>query len=171
MPNPSSLVRWPTGLGCEGRDIHSPFAFVDTMPTLLGLCGIDIPASVEGLDHSSHWRNQTGPATDAALIACYHPFGEWEREQGGREYRGVRTSRYTYVRSLDGPWLLYDNERDPYQRHNLVSVPHAEPLRRELDAKLDGLLAAQGDAFLPSAHYLERFGHVVNERGTVDYVN
>ena len=163
------LLRWPAGLGGEGRDIASPFAIVDTMPTLLGLCGVDIPAGVEGLDHSSHWRGEAGPATDAALIACYHPFGEWERAQGGRAYRGLRTVRHTYVRTLDGPWLLYDNERDPYQLHNLVDEPDAEALRREFDAKLDERLAAQGDAFLASERYLERFGHVVNERGTVEY--
>ena len=29
-------------------------------------------------------------------------------------------SAYTYVRDLSGPWLLYDDEKDPYQINNLV---------------------------------------------------
>jgi len=37
-----------------------------------------------------------------------------------REYRAVRTSRYTYVRNLDGPWMLFDDEQDPWQMNNLV---------------------------------------------------
>ena len=35
-------------------------------------------------------------------------------------FRGIRTSRYTYVRDTDGPWLMYDNQSDPYQLKNLV---------------------------------------------------
>ncbi len=36
----------------------------------------------------------TPPApADAALIACYHPFGQFTRDPGGREYRGVRFRR------------------------------------------------------------------------------
>ncbi len=165
------LVRWPAGLGRRGREVDTPFAIVDTMPTLLSLCEIDVPAAVEGVDHAGHWRGEADAPTDAALIACYHPFADWHRGQGGREYRGVRTQRYTYVRSLDGPWLLYDNERDAYQRRNLVHDADAGPVRRRLDTKLDALLAAHGDEFLPAACYLERFGYGVNDRGAVPYTN
>ncbi len=63
------------------------------------------------------------PAPDyAALIECPSPFGQWDRSSGGREYRGVRTRRYTYVRDLKGPWLLYDNETGP--------VPVGQPMQQ-----------------------------------------
>jgi hypothetical protein len=88
---------------------------------------------------------------------------------GGREYRGLRTQRYTYTRTLHGPWLLYDNQEDPYQLENLAGRPeHAETVR-ELDAWLQRRLDAMGDEFLPSAAYLRRWGYAVRENGAVPW--
>ena len=47
----------------------------------------------------------------------------------GREYRGVRTRRYTYVRDLKGLWLLYDNDKDPYQQKNLAKSKEHSGIR------------------------------------------
>ena len=120
------VARWPQGLGRAGRRLATPLGTPDIMPTLLGLCGIKIPATVEGEDRSA-WLCGRTPDTDrSALICCISPFGEWTRDRGGREYRGLRTIRYTYVRTLEGPWLLYDNRQDPYQQDNLVRC-HSAP--------------------------------------------
>ena len=93
------------------------------------------------------------------------------RRNGGREYRGIRTARYTYVRDLNGPWLLFDNEQDPYQMKNLCNQPvHAE-LQARLDWQLKKKLKEQGDEFLPGPVYLERWGYKVDAGGTVPYRN
>src|SRR5699024_553870 len=92
----------------------------DIMPTLLGLAGVKIPGSVEGKDFSSYLHGGTNPKDTLALISCPQPFGNWRRSRGGREFRGIRTPNFTYVRSLKGPWLLFNDEKDPYQMHNLV---------------------------------------------------
>ena len=31
-------------------------------------------------------------------------------------YRGIRDQRYTYVKKIDGPWMMFDNELDPLQK-------------------------------------------------------
>jgi hypothetical protein len=54
------------------------------------------------------------------VLSCVAPFGEFARLLGGEDYRGLRTNRYTYVRDLAGPWLLFDKERDPFQRDKLA---------------------------------------------------
>ncbi|MHC4559247.1 MAG: sulfatase family protein, partial [Planctomycetota bacterium] len=113
------LLRYPAALATMGRTIDMPINTPDIMPTLLGLSGIDIPKSVEGRDFSDVIRGTQLPDNDAALIMCPIPFHQWNYNRGGREYRGVRTRRYTYVRDLNGPWLLYDNKMDPYQLKNL----------------------------------------------------
>ncbi|MHC4751421.1 MAG: sulfatase family protein, partial [Planctomycetota bacterium] len=113
------LLRYPAALATMGRTIDMPINTPDIMPTLLGLSGIDIPKSVEGRDFSGVIRGTQLPDNDAALIMCPIPFHQWNYNRGGREYRGVRTRRYTYVRDLNGPWLLYDNKMDPYQLKNL----------------------------------------------------
>ncbi|MFO7899743.1 MAG: sulfatase [Planctomycetota bacterium] len=163
------LLRWPARLGRDAREVRAPFGAVDVMPTLLGLCGIDIPATVEGDDFSAHLAAGQPAPSDAALVACYHPFGEWSRQRGGREYRGLRTERHTYVRSLDGPWLLFDNETDPDQLDNLCGKPAHAETQAALDTRLNAMLAEQGDEFLPADAYLEKWGYEVDEHGAAPY--
>ena len=139
------------------------------MPTLLGLCGISIPSSVGGLDFFDYLQGGSNPSDGAAVIACPHPFGGWSLERGGREFRGVRTHRYTYVRTLAGPWLLYDNEIDPFQLANLVGRREHEALQMTMDARLQSKLKAMNDQFLPGMHYIRKWDYVVDETGTVPY--
>lgn len=166
------LLRYPGLPGWDPRRSEALIDAQDVMPTLLGLCGLPIPDSVEGLDYSGHIRGGPDFSDGAALLTCVHPFGQWQRERhGGREYRGIRTHRYTYVRDLDGPWVLYDNTEDPYQLENLVDHPGSLPVRQKLDALLDEKLEANDDAFLPGMDYIEQWGYTVDENGTVPYTN
>jgi arylsulfatase A-like enzyme len=83
----------------------------------------------------------------------------------------VRTRRYTYVRDLKGPWLLYDNESDPYQLSNLVGKPGSADLQGKLEAVLKRKLAQTRDEFLPGTAYIKKWGYKVNRSGTVGYTN
>lgn len=139
------------------------------MPTLLGLSNILVPKVVEGRDLSPILRGEIADFTEMALIECITPFGEWERDKGGKEYRGVRTRRYTYVRDLSGPWLLYDNQKDPYQMKNLVNEADYKFLQEQLDGKLFSLLKEYGDPFLAGEYYIKQWGYTVNSKGTVEY--
>ena len=166
-------IRVPFLLRCPGvaaRESDALLNSPDIMPTLLGLCGIPLPSTVEGLDFSRHiCEGASDPAGGDALLACYHPFGEWPRALGGREYRGLRTRRHTYTRTLEGPWQLYDNEADPWQLRNLVDEPGSRALREQLDERLSALLARGGDEFLHGDEYIRRWGYTVDESGTVPY--
>jgi arylsulfatase A-like enzyme len=163
------LLRWPEDLGAKARQLDAPINSEDLMPTLLGLCGAPIPPSVEGLDYSGYIRGGKNPGAGATVICCASPFGEWVRRNGGKEYRGLRTTRYTYVRDLGGPWLLYDNKVDPYQTNNLVNLPKHARLQRKLDAQLARKLREQRDAFLPGEAYIKQWGYKVDADGTVPY--
>lgn len=163
------LFRWPKGLGRRGRRLEAPINSEDIMPTLLGLCGVSIPSTVEGIDYSDYLCGGKDPSDGAILIACPVPFGQWTRRMGGREYRGIRTTRYTYVRDLKSPWLLFDNQADPYQQNNLVNQPAHAALQAELEATLARKLKAGGDAFLPAEAYIRKWGYTVNADGTVPY--
>ncbi len=163
------IVRWPKGLGAKPRSLDAPINSEDVMPTLLGLCGVSVPESVEGLDYSGYLRGGKNPGDDATVILCAAPFGEWERRVGGKEYRGVRTTRYTYVRDLNGPWLLFDNRIDPYQTNNLVNLAAHAALQSGMDALLQRKLKERGDEFRPGAEYIAHWGYQVNASGTVPY--
>lgn len=160
------LLHCPAIHGERGRELTQPIVEADIMPTLLGLCGLPVPKSVEGADLSGLVTGKGDPKEGAALIACYAPFGEWTRAGGGREYRGVRTPRHTYVETREGPWLLYDNEEDPYQLTNLVGKPEAAETQAHLAAELKALLARRGDQFLSGWDYLAKWGHKTDKAGT-----
>ena len=159
------IIRYPDGLGKKGREIDMPFGTVDIMPTLLSLCGLNIPKDVEGSDYSTVLAGHVKAPENSALIECASPFGEWLRRNGGKEYRGIRTKRYTYVRDLKGPWLLFDNQNDPYQLTNLVNKSEAASLQ----AKLEAELKEHGDDFKHGSEYIKKWGYKVNERGIIPY--
>lgn len=162
------LLRYPVVHGRTGKTIDMPINTPDIMPTLLGLSGMAIPQTVEGTDCSGIIRGEEAPADNPVLIMCPSPFGEWRRGEG-REYRGVRTVRYTYVRDLNGPWLLYDNKNDPYQMDNLVNK--AEDLQKGMETILQRILKDRNDEFLPGEEYIKRWGYEVNERGNIPYTS
>ncbi|MDQ1255524.1 MAG: hypothetical protein QG656_116, partial [Candidatus Hydrogenedentes bacterium] len=165
------LVRYPAKLGAAGRTADALINAPDIMPTLLGLSGVAIPESVEGLDYTGYLLGGPNPGDDAALLTCPAPFGQFPRAKGGKEYRGVRTKRYTYCRDLDGPWLLFDNEQDPYQRTNLCNAPECAGIQAELEAVLAQMLRETHDEFLPAQHYIDQWGYTTDATGTVPYTH
>jgi len=164
------LLRYPGMAGWAPRQTEALIDAQDVMPTLLGLAGLPIPDSVEGLDFSTHVAGGPSPNDGATLLTCPQPFGQWTKaKHGGREYRGLRTARYTYARDLEGPWLLYDNEADPFQQRNRVLSQEMAELVRTLDDRLQALLDETGDRFEPGMDYIRRWGYQVDETGTVTY--
>lgn len=169
------LIRWPKGFR-GGRALDCPLSTIDIMPTLLDLCGTRIPDGVEGNNLAPLLREETREEPRAALLMNPCPFSVGDPRspdqipdfQGMRmEYRGVRTHRYTYVRTIDKPWLLYDNREDPYQLHNRIGDPEYAKLAEALEVKMRRLMREIGDEFLPKEAYYQKFGLEVDHRGKV----
>jgi hypothetical protein len=87
----------------------------------------------------------------------------------GREYRAIKTSRHTYVRSLDGPWLLFDDIKDPLQMNNLITNPAYKDLANEMDQHLWKLLSRLGDEFHPAQWYLDKWNLKPGRYGSIPY--
>jgi arylsulfatase A-like enzyme len=163
------LFRLPARVGVKPRRVDGTINTEDVMPTLLRLCNVSVPKSVEGLDFTGYLRGGADPSGGAAVVQCASPFGEFTRAVGGKEYRALRTKRYTYARDLDGPWLLFDNEKDPFQLDNLAGKPEHAKLQAQLDAQLKKKLADAHDDFRPGADYIAKWGYKVNATGTMPY--
>jgi len=163
------LIRYPNKLGEKGKRSEMILSTPDILPTLLGLSDIKVPKTIEGKDLSKILMGKKKDDTKAALIECIQPFGEWRKSTGGKEYRGLRTRRYTYVKSLNGPWLLYDNIKDPYQLNNLVNKTEYDSIQKQLDKELMKLLKKQGDEFKPGLYYINKWGYKIDKNGTVPY--
>jgi hypothetical protein len=74
-----------------------------------------------------------------------------------------------YVRDLNGPWLLFDNQADPHQMKNLVGHPGHSGQQAELDVLLNRKLREASDAFRPADEYIKKWGYHVDATGTVPY--
>jgi arylsulfatase A-like enzyme len=150
------LVRYPRLLGRRKRELITPIDAPDIMPTLLGLTGLKAPQSVQGTDYtaimSGRKREEPEPAALLNLPVSFSVI----RRHGVAEYRGLRTPRCTFVRSIHGPWLLYDNETDPYQKQNLIGQEKYRDLQLRLERLLEKKLKTAGDDFLPGSRYVER---------------
>ena len=73
------------------------------------------------------------------------------------------------MRTLDGPWLLYDNEADPYQMNNFADNSEHATQQLELDALLQRKLDDRGDEFLPGMDYIRKWGYPTNKTGAVPF--
>jgi arylsulfatase A-like enzyme len=105
---------------------------IDVMPTLLSLAGLKCP-EVDGKDLSDAVKSLASDQRDAVLIMKLVPGGGPYTINAITPWRGVRTKRHTYVNLLDhGPWLLYDNQEDPYQLNNLINKPEHARLQAKL---------------------------------------
>jgi arylsulfatase A-like enzyme len=167
------LLMYPALFGKDGREVSIPINSPDIMPTLLGLCDIPVPATVEGKNYAPYLLGETQEHSEGALIECIQPFGEWypHEDSSAREYRGLRTERYTYARDLKGPWLLYDNLQDPYQMQNLCGTSEYQDVQQHLDGLLEEMLKSLGDEFLPGAEYMRRWGYRADQTGTVAFTD
>ena len=154
------LMRVP---GLDARTVTTPLTTPDVLPTLLGLAGVKIPKTIEGEDLSPLLRSGRDK-NRAALYMCVVPFAKISHELIW-EYRAIRTSQYTYVRRLQGPWLLFDDTQDRFETNNLVGKPEHAALVKELDAQLQAQLKRIGDNFRPGKNYRPAWGEKLESGG------
>ena len=167
------VIRYPKVI-TEGAIRNMPLSVIDIMPTLLSLSGVPIPDTVEGIDLSKVLRGETNKEPESVLIMNPCPFSigdkrgfdQYPNYKGMRlEYRGVITENYTYVHTIDKPWLLFDNNNDPYQMRNLIEDSAYSELRNNLYEKMQKHMNVINDEMLPRQHYYKKFGIDLDHRG------
>lgn len=165
------LLHYPKLFGRNEREERMPINTPDILPTLLGLCDLSIPETVEGINYAPYLKGEKDLKVEAAILQCIHPFGQWHRDVGGKEYRGIRNERYTYVKDLEGPWLLYDNAKDPFQLYNLCNREEHKELQKYLDDILMSMLKERNDEFLPGSEYIKKWKYTTDGKGSVPYIS
>jgi arylsulfatase A-like enzyme len=137
------ILRYPARVR-PGRTTEALFSHVDFAPTLLGLCGLPVPAAMQGSNLSSLVLGETDRGPDSVFFQIFVPFAG---DGTPHPWRGVRTSRHLYARTEQGPWLLYDLEQDPYETRNLANDPAHASIRKELEARVAAWMDRTGDAW------------------------
>ena len=125
------IVRGP-GLP-RGEEIDDVVGSVDLVPTILGLLGIPIPESVEGVDLSGRLRGEEASPTGERVVYCE---SLTPSKLGCNPLFGLVSERWKYIHTTRPE--LYDLAADPGEERNLVEQ---EPeVAAGLRAQLEELL-------------------------------
>ena len=139
------IVRYPARFPAG----HTPRSMIDvsidTMPTILELCGIDIPEEVQGVSYLPLLDGADEPTRD-------HVFFELMLQSVGTEgdaqpvpRRGIRTKDWLYVREEDRRNLLIDEQNDPLEDQNIVQDASKVDLMDSLDRRIFDIMEKTGD--------------------------
>jgi len=144
------VMRYPRRIAPGTRIENFVHSCLDMAPTILDLCGLDIPDSVRGyslfplLEQGSDARRKDF----AVSAASGQQFGLYTQ-------RCIRTRTHKYVWNLTDVDELYDLTKDPGELHNLIHEPGNEELLQTLRADMTRELRRCGDPFLKSS-WLDR---------------
>ena len=154
------LIRYPRAIA-PGSTSDGIVVNVDFGPTLLDLCGLDIPEHVQGRSFAPIVR---GDIPDDWPTSMYYRY--WMHNDGAHAcpaHYGVRTRTHKlicyYNDPLDQPgahgpahpveWELFDLVADPLEVENLWGRPGTEAVTADLRTELARLQAAVGDSPFP----------------------
>ncbi|MFW6217642.1 MAG: sulfatase/phosphatase domain-containing protein, partial [Verrucomicrobiota bacterium] len=126
------VISWPGTLPAN-QTTDALASLADVVPTLLGLVGLEIPDSVQGVDQGGILRNPAGPAVREYVFAERN-WHNWDDHQ-----RAVRDTRYKYISNA------FPNEPAVPASDLLNSVAYAELLRLR---DLGSLTSAQMRLFM-----------------------
>jgi len=161
------LISYPNIGENAGLVTQLPITTPDVLPSLLKLSGIEIPSIIEGYDLSEIIKK---PEIDKDRVALYMNIFPFAHNFSTEEYRAIKTSQYTYVKTPSGPSMLFDDQNDPYQLENLIGDPNYETLQNEMDQKLMAELSRIGETEIhPRYFYLKKFGYDKTDRFRPDY--
>lgn len=141
------LMRWP-GQIPAGRVTDAPLSLIELTSSLISMTGTSIPGAMQGDDFSALILGDESVAPDSVFIN----FVPEVRCIPSPPFRGVVTRTHTYAETVEGPWLLYDDQSDPFQKKNLISWPNRDnpeivALQQELHRKLEYWLERTNDPF------------------------
>ncbi len=149
------VLRWKGHIP-EGRRIETVHSPIDHLPTLAALAGLPLSSEVDGVDLTPAILEDQVIDRGGVLMGNYTShFAFFDSQTVWPEWRAVRTRRYTYVEWLNGEKTLFDNLEDPYQLTSRIDDDSYQEVRRELEARLQELLAEAHDEFLPGTAYAD----------------
>jgi arylsulfatase A-like enzyme len=137
------ILRYPARVR-PGRTTEALLSHVDLAPTLLSLCGLPVPPAMQGSDLSWAVLGTTDRGPGSVFFQIFVPFAG---DGTPHPWRGVRTDRFMYARTEDGPWVFYDLADDPFERKNLARDPARAADRERMEDELRSWMERTGDSW------------------------
>ncbi|MGB7307151.1 MAG: sulfatase/phosphatase domain-containing protein [Burkholderiaceae bacterium] len=139
------LNRYPANFRGGVTVDHLVDVATDTMPNLLEMCGIDIPAEVDGISYLPLLNGSGKPTRDAVMYQLFKKNDGNVTEFTPYAERGIRTREWLYVRHKNKRVLLFDLKIDNHEMNNLVDEVQYSALMDELDARIRTHMDQTGD--------------------------
>ena len=136
------LMRLPDTLK-RGEHITNLISSIDLMPTILSVCGLEVPDTCTGKDKSRAALRRGNLPDESIYIE--ESIKSW--------WRAVVKDRYKYVIYSDEsaagpkPISLFDLEKDPYEMNNLLDKPEYGEVQRAMAAELEAWRKRTADPF------------------------
>jgi len=129
-----------------------PINHVDYGPTSLGLCGLEVPAWMQGTDLSELLYGKKGLDAYPSEAYLSLPRATGHGNSAAEPWRGIMTTDGEKYACIPGqPWLHFDHREDPYEFHNMALNPSFKKQRKALHERLVAWVERTGDTFdLPS---------------------
>ena len=141
---------------------------VDLPVSLLGLLGMKFSGNVDGKDLHRLFLDRDAKGLDECylfdLVPCHQA-----ADRGGSEWRGIRTSKYTFARTgKDDGFVLFDNENDILQQRNLINQSDYTIVKNGLLEVLNGYIEKY-DKFFPWEQLIREYGFLEEWNRSQDY--
>lgn len=108
----------------RSRRTDQPVGLIDIYPTLAELCGLPVPASLEGHSLQPLLVEPTADWPHLAITTFY------------KDNHALVDQAWRYIRYADGSQELYDRRADPREFHNLAGKPEQADRLRAFRARL-----------------------------------
>ncbi len=137
------LIEYPE-LTTGGSVCDAMVLNIDLAPTILDLCGVPVPSTMQG---RSLRPLLAGTTPDDWRSSIYYHYSEYPAWHDVKKHYGIRTDRYKLIHFYDDidAWELYDLEQDPHELHNLIASPGYDGVITRLKKQLDTLRTSVGD--------------------------
>ncbi len=111
---------------------------IDFAPTLLDMCGINIPDDMQGESFSE--LAETGKTPKDWRKSLYYHYYEFPGFHSVRAHEGVKMERYKLLNFYkENKWELYDLKNDPTEMNNIYYRPGNEKIKTILKKELSKL--------------------------------
>jgi arylsulfatase A-like enzyme len=117
---------------------------VDFAPTILDVCGVKIPKTMQGFSFLSTLEGNRKTPIRKSVYGHYYEYPYWHNVQ---PYYGVRTDRYKlihYYFDID-KWEMFDLQKDPNELTNIYDNPAYFQIQKELAKELKRQQKETGD--------------------------
>jgi arylsulfatase A-like enzyme len=137
------LIRYPREIG-NGVVSVSMVLNLDLAPTILDLCGVAVPSTMQGRSLRSLFH---GTQPDDWRTSVYYHYSEYPAWHMVKRHYGIRTGQYKLIHfyyDIDA-WELYDLAADPHELRNVYDSPEYREKQEDLLNQLVGLQQTFGD--------------------------